>query len=189
MKLFIESVSIRLRYVFWCSFFVEKVIIIIFILIKEIVNLSDIKVIDIVLWKSVIFKEDFVVFLIGLLNVWLLINMIWLLFELEFKILVLLFLINCFLLFMCLDFLVVVMFIVFGLNVCLFVDLIRIVVVVDRVFIVVFFWWVVVLFNLDNLLVCKFLLDIFNWVIRMVSFKSRIDFWKYFVINKNFIFG
>lgn len=101
MKLFIESVSIRLRYVFWCSFFVEKVIIIIFILRKVIVNLIDIKVIDIVLWKNVLldevlFKEDFVVFLIGLLNVWFVIDIILLLVELEFKILVLLLLINCF---------------------------------------------------------------------------------------------
>lgn len=49
-----------------------------------------------VLLDEVLFKEYFVVFLIGLLNVWFVIDIILLLVELEFKILVLLLLINCF---------------------------------------------------------------------------------------------
>lgn len=69
MKSLTESVSIRLRYVFWRSFLVEKVTIITLILTKETVNPSDIKVTDTALWKNVTFKEDSVVFPTGSLNV------------------------------------------------------------------------------------------------------------------------
>lgn len=74
MKSLTESVSIRLRYVFWRSFLVEKVTIITLILRKATVNPIDTKVTDTVLWKSVSldevsFKEDSVVFPTGSLNV------------------------------------------------------------------------------------------------------------------------
>lgn len=128
MKSLTESVSIRLRYVFWRSFLVEKVTIITLILRKETVNPIDTKVTDTALWKNVSldevpFKEDPVVFPTRSLNVLLLINMILSLAESEFKTLVSLSLINCSLSFMCSDLSLAVMFSVSGPNACLSVDL------------------------------------------------------------------